>query len=77
MTIPPLMTAAVPVAVGGLVRSLVSSATPNGDSVVVWPVHAMLLGLLASWLAFLLILLVPVLRPLRHGPGEHLRNQDV
>jgi hypothetical protein len=55
----------------------VSSATPSGDSVVVWPVHAILLGLLASWLAFLLILLVPVLRPLRHGPGEHLRNQDV
>lgn len=61
----------------GRVRSLVPSATPSGDSVVVWPVHAMLLGLLASWLAFLLILLVPVLGPLRHGPGEHLRDQDV
>jgi len=70
--------AAVPVAFGGLVFVLASQATlGGGTAVVAWPVPAMLVGLIASWAALFIILLAPVLTPLREGPGTQLRQQEI
>ncbi|WP_454151240.1 FtsX-like permease family protein [Microbacterium lacticum] len=71
------ITAAVPVAVGGIVCVLVSKAALGNSSVVVWPVPAMLLGLVAAWIVIFLILLAPAITPLRDGPGAQLREQGV
>ena len=68
---------AVPVMAGGLVCALASRATlTSGSSVVVWPVSVMLWGLIASWGALFLILLMPALAPLRRGAGAQLRRQE-
>ena len=70
--------AAVPVAFGGLVFVLASQATLGGGAAAVtWPVPAMLVGLIASWAALFIILLAPVLQPLREGPGTQLRQQEI
>lgn len=66
--------AALPVAVGGLVCALVSRAA-LGTPVVVWPVAAMLVGAVASWVVLAAILLVPASAPLRDGPAARLREQ--
>ena len=77
MSLAASIAAAVPVMAGGLVCALASRATlTSGSSVVVWPVSEMLLGLVASWGALFLILLVPALRPLRRGAGTQLRRQE-
>lgn len=70
--------AAVPVAFGGLVFVLASQATLGGGAAAVtWPVPAMLVGLIVSWAALFIILLAPVLQPLREGPGTQLRQQEI
>ena len=70
--------AAVPVAFGGLVFVLASQATlGGGTAVVASPVPAMLVGLIASWAALFIILLAPVLTPLREGPSTQLRQQEI
>lgn len=77
MSLAASIAAVVPVVAGGLVCALASRATLNtGSSVVVWPVSVMLWGLIASWGALCLILLVPALTPLRRGAGTQLRRQE-
>lgn len=77
MSLAASIAAAVPVMAGGLVCALASRATlTSGSSVVVWPVSVMLWGLIASWGALFLILLVPALAPLRRGAGAQLRRQE-
>lgn len=77
MSLAASIAAAVPVMAGGLVCALASRATlTSGSSVVVWPVSEMLWGLVASWGALFLILLVPALTPLQRGAGTQLRRQE-
>ena len=77
MSLAASIAAAVPVMAGGLVCALASRATlTSGSSVVVWPVSVMLWGLIASWGALFLILLMPALAPLRRGAGAQLRRQE-
>jgi putative ABC transport system permease protein len=70
------LSAAVPVATTGLVCWFVSRATLSAGGVVAWPVPAMVLGLIGSWLALSLILLVPTQARFRTSPGVRLREQS-
>ncbi|PPI19352.1 peptide ABC transporter permease [Rathayibacter sp. AY1B1] len=66
--------AAAPVAATGAVCWLVSRAA-LGEGLVVWPVQSAVLGLVGSWAALSLILVVPVRARLRQTPGARLREQ--
>ena len=65
--------ALIPVIATGLVATLVSRAT-LGTAVVAWPVGAMGIGVIASWLALFVILVVPAIPRLHDGPSTQLRE---
>ncbi|EOM77401.1 ABC transporter permease [Rhodococcus rhodnii] len=72
MALAATLVALLPVATAGLVVALVSRAA-LGSVIVSWPVGAMGIGAIASWLVLFVVLLVPAARPLRHGPSTQLR----